>query len=214
MSHSIKFQNLSKPVQFSEKQKTYIKSLGELKGDEWEKNDKIMLSIKEDILKHMEQEQGYYCIYCGWHKDKVARSGFEREHIACKNGRGIKYPQFMFEPYNLVLACHDCNKLKLDKNTISTLSSDYTKCVFTIIHPFFDKFEDNIIFMNKNNSDSIGIVLIPITEKGYNTIQMFKLNEFYQIEDRGKCMKREDYDILPAHEIILNNILSENRNSI
>src|SRR5574344_2290427 len=142
MKDIIKYQKLTRVISFTPEQSAYLISLNPLHGNEWEISSKEMEDIKNSIKTQLYQIQGGYCIYCGISVDIVG--SLEREHIAPKYKK--KYTKFMFEPHNIVLACHTCNsstrKGKID--TISKLDSNYENCTFSIIHPYFDRFEDHI----------------------------------------------------------------------
>lgn len=144
----------------------------------------IRNAIKVRIKKKLLKIQGCYCIYCGIHFDIVGTA--QREHIASKS----LYPQFTFTNQNIALACSSCNgfEKKSTKNVISELRTKYNKCKFSIIHPYFDKFEDHI----ELSFDGANISLSPKnnSSKGHNTISMFKLMEAAQAGIRGGAYLR------------------------
>lgn len=153
---------------------------GTLPANAKKKRDGIKKAIKSKLLAI----QGQYCIYCGIHFDIVGTA--QREHIAHKD----KYPQFTFVNRNIALACAYCNgfEKKSTQNTISVLRTNYKDCEFSIVHPYFDNFNDhiglafntaNVIISEKNNS-----------QKGRNTIAMFKLNNIQQSALRGAAYMR------------------------
>lgn len=200
---TFKFQSLTKPIEFSPEQNDYLNSLKPFSKSDWDEheNEDMMISIKKTIKDELSKIQGDYCIFCGMHKDICARSSFEREHIAPKS----KHPEFLFEPYNLVLSCNQCNKLKGKKTTISTYSINYKENVFTIIHPYFDKFDDHIQFVFDK-----GIVLRYKTEKGKETIKRFRLNETGMVTERGKQINLIGKTISSNFELLLHRILNKN----
>ena len=179
MNQTYKFQNLSDKVHFSQSQIQYINNLSLESGKEWDKKDSVMDTIKADIKSQLEKIQGGYCIYCGLSMDIVGP--FDREHIVIKS----KYPEFMFEPFNLVLACKTCNgsTRKGQKDVLAgKKNSQYVFNNFKIIHPHLDKREEHIELSEnhctlrpKNNS-----------EKGKNTIEMFDLNNTGLLSIRGQ----------------------------
>lgn len=139
----------------------------------------IRNEIKARIKSKLLAIQGKYCIYCGIHFDIVGTA--QREHIAYKG----KYPQFTFTNQNIALACAYCNgfEKKSTQNVISRQRTKYRDCEFSIIHPYFDKFDEHIeltfnrleISLSEKNNSS----------KGKNTIKMFKLMEAAQASMRA-----------------------------
>jgi uncharacterized protein (TIGR02646 family) len=113
----------------------------------------INTNSMKDVKKHMKQEllelQDNMCAFCMTRfrtrvkdEDDLPLDG-DREHIAPKS----IYPQFIFEPMNLVLACPTCNRtLKNDINTIKLLATDYQDCEFYIVHPILDTISEHFIF--------------------------------------------------------------------
>ena len=144
----------------------------------------IRNAIKTRIKNKLLKIQGSYCIYCGIHFSIVGTA--QREHIAHK----AKYPQFTFTNQNIALACSYCNgfEKKSKQNVVSKLRAKYSDCEFSIIHPYFDPFNDhieltfdgaNVALSEKNNS-----------LKGRNTIKMFKLMTAVQAAIRGGAYLR------------------------
>ncbi len=120
--------NLNSTVKLSKKQKDKIKSIGTLNKDSW---DKKKTSLKGNISHQLDILQSSRCAYC----DCRIIDGADVDHIAHK----ALYPQFTFEPRNLVLACTLCNeKLKGRLDTIDNLSKYYKSCKFKMVHPYFD----------------------------------------------------------------------------
>ncbi len=195
MKEIIKYQTLKKTIKFTTKQLKYINSLGSLKGNEWEISTNEMNEIKAFIKSQLDKLQDGYCIYCGRHKEFLGEH-LERDHIAPKNSR--KYPNFMFEPLNLVLACHGCNgsSKKGQNNTITVYNINYSKCSFNIVHPYFDDFLDHIIYAKEENS----IILKHKTDKGERTIDMFDLNNTMLAYIRGKDINLGKYKLSKVDE--------------
>lgn len=161
-------------VEFSD----YIDSLIPYKGEYWEIKTDVMKNLKSSIRSQLEQFQKSRCAYCGFEYIAVAYTNIE--HIAPKS----KYPQFMFEPYNLVAACPLCNGFgkKGTKDTISKVKSKYNECEFIIVHPYYDNPSDHYKYI----TDEEGIIIQPITNKAKKSIEIFKLNESKMIEMRAK----------------------------
>ena len=143
-----KLKQLTRILKYNKKELAFIESLKPFNGDEWDgelmrvsatakqKRDNIKIKIK----KALQKIQGNNCVYCGWSFEIVGVS--EREHIAPKG----RYNSFVFEPYNLALACHYCNgsSKKGIENTISKPDIKYKKCTFKIVHPYFHDINKHI----------------------------------------------------------------------
>lgn len=195
----IKFQQIKKVYRLQKTENDFIKLIPTNYKKSWDgKFEDLILagtlnanavSTRNNIKTRIKQKllliQGNYCIYCGIHFDIVGTA--QREHIAHKD----KYPQFTFTHKNIALACAFCNgfEKKSSKNIISKYNSEYNKCAFSIIHPYFDKFDEhiemsfdgaNISMSQKNNSS-----------KGKNTIKIFKLMQSAQAAIRGAAYIRE-----------------------
>jgi len=181
MNKPFNFQTLQgKNISYSDDEQAIIDGLKPLEGGEWEgaiKESSSVLRTNRDALKKsikakLEAIQSKYCIYCGLHEEYCG-SILQREHIAPK-GKAY-YPKFVFEPINLVLACHKCNfDLKGEIDIGSGDKDIYINNNFSIVHPYLDNIHDHIelnicngqaIIRSKNNS-----------KKGLATIRMFQLD--------------------------------------
>lgn len=157
-------------------------SSGVLLSDAAKTRNNIKYRIKTKLLSI----QGKYCIYCGMHFEMVGTS--QREHIADKG----RYPQFTFTNKNIALACAYCNgfEKKSSQNVVKKINKEYQKCEFSIVHPYFDSFENHIelsfdgadISLSKKNN----------SVKGENTIKIFKLMETAQAAMRGAAYLRQE----------------------
>lgn len=174
--------NLISPIDYENDEKQYIDSLPKKTGDEWDSRTKKNSELKTKIRKYLQNTQGNRCAYCGF--KLFVSSGDEIEHIAPKS----KHPEFMYEPYNLVLACSRCNHspLKGSKDTIDKKNSTYNKCLFNIIHPYFDDpeqflvTEDNGLMCIKDNLSTND------NKRAEMTIRMFELNHSERVVQRRK----------------------------
>jgi len=194
----VKFQQIQKVYRLSKSENDFLKKIPLSYKNAWDGKlsdliaagtlpanaKKIRNAIKARIKNKLLAIQGKYCIYCGIHFDIVGTA--QREHIAHKG----KYPQFTFTNQNIALACSYCNgfEKKSTKNVLSKIKTNYRDCKFSIIHPYFDIFDEhielafdgaNISLSEKNNSI-----------KGRNTIEMFKLMEAGQAAIRGGAYLR------------------------
>lgn len=136
---------------------------------------------KNRIKVYLEAEQNNCCAYCGISLETFGDS--HRDHIAPAS----IYPQFLFRPDNLILACPRCNGLnkKKDANTISNLGSGrYRHCIFNVVHPYFDNPAEHIRYI----ADSTGILIQSTTVKGRNTVDLFELDSVHFTETRAQCI--------------------------
>lgn len=162
--------------------------------------DQLVSSIKDKLIKI----QGNYCIYCGLHEDHCGV--LEREHIAPK-GSG-SYPQFMFEPENLCLACHHCNfDLKGEENTIYRASAIYAKNKFSIVHPYFDDYNLHIEHLIKNGSAIIRRK--PWSRKGKKTIELFELNSVPNTAKRSGLLIANEWSFDDKYDALYNSVLQK-----
>ena len=151
------------------------------------------------------------CAYCGIKfKDK---GDSQVEHIAAKSDtRPPRHPEFTFTLKNLVLACVSCNGFskKSTQETIANKHKTYSKCTFTIVHPYFDNPDDHydwvidltaVVIQVKNGSP-----------KGAESIRMFGLDSPEMTELRAgqkllEDLKRE-MPLSFNNEDLLNRILN------
>ncbi len=98
------------------------------------------------------------------------------EHIASKS----KYPQYMFEPRNLCVACPECNAAKADREALATPlvvgvpSRRYPQNSddFRIVHPHLDTYSTHI--------RRAGFMYFDLTPKGAYTIYVCHLGRYLQ----------------------------------
>lgn len=120
--------DLKKPLELTKSQLETINSFGVLTKDHWKRNE---TTLRKAIRTKLMKLQNNKCVYCGC----ATVDPEDVEHIAHKSD----YPQFLFTPLNLAYSCKCCNQIyKGDTNVVKTLNSDYSKCEFTIVHPYLD----------------------------------------------------------------------------
>jgi len=169
----VKFQNMSSCFLYSNTEKSFLDTLKPFKKGDWDSQTNNMKGIKSTIKRELSLIQGDFCIYCGFHFS--LRGVSHREHIAAKSN----YPEFMFEPQNLVLACPVCNSItmKSEQDTVVSYSADYAKITFKIIHPYFDDYTNEIEFVRDRQNNQVLIKAKRGSSKGHETIKMFKLDD-------------------------------------
>lgn len=123
--------------------------------------------FRAEVKNHYFWHQGNRCCYCSTELQPSARV-YDAEHILDKSG----FPEFMFHPENIAVACVICNTHKSAKSvlfndnvrpaTIPVESGDYK-----ILHPHFDEWDHHLRF------DEIGrITPVPGSSKGAETISI------------------------------------------
>lgn len=128
---------------------------------------KLVDRFRKEVKNHYYWHQANRCCYCSMELQPNARV-FDAEHILDKSC----FPEFMFHPENIAVACVICNTHKsaksvlLKKNVrptfIPTDSGDYK-----ILHPHFDEWDHHLFF------DAIGrISPVPGSAKGPETISI------------------------------------------
>ncbi|MEE6185088.1 P-loop NTPase fold protein [Bacillus pretiosus] len=131
-------------------------------------NFKYFLKFKRNLLEYLWEETGGKCVYCETFLGRIGNG--DVEHFFPKS----KYPGLTFEWSNMFFACNTCNSLK--KNTDPN--------TFKIVHPSQDNPSDHL----KLNREG---VYIPLTEKGSNTINLFRLNSL-KTSERNMMQKLFD----------------------
>lgn len=156
------------------------------------KSYKIWEDMKNKNIKKFRKEIRYFylheqkktCFYCKQYIFSKNGLHWQVEHILPK----ALFPQFLLDPQNLIVACPDCNGPKGNQNThVDGLSACKQKIYprtsgrFTIIHPFFDSYEEHIDIVPANHCDyPHHYFLRGLTPKGKATVKMCDLNRFYQ----------------------------------
>ncbi|WP_318486493.1 HNH endonuclease [Photobacterium leiognathi] len=131
--------------------------------------------LRVHVRNHYRIQQQGICAYCRQRVSLKSAANCHVEHIAPKS----KYPQFMFEPKNLCVACADCNEIKKEQETMGEepdpiCNGDdrvrYPRAAssFYIVHPHFDDYDEHIEIFNGHYVDK--------TDKGHFTIGACKLN--------------------------------------
>lgn len=196
---------IGKNVKFSTGEKSYLQTINVTDGKAWNKSTNEMNRIKEKVKCHLYSVQNHRCAYCGTRLNVGGRA--EIEHVAPK---GVSlHPEFTFHELNLLFACEHCNgsSKKGQKDIVITKSSDYQKCHFSIVHPFFDDPKLHYQWI-----ENVPICVKSDTDKGKKSIKIFELDSIYLTEDRAvrflaKSRKRH-ITLTPAQELELEKGLS------
>jgi len=148
-------------------------------------------TFKVNIRRHLKVKQNGRCAFCRCYVS-IGTSFSNLEHIVSKS----KYPQFEFEPDNLVYCCWLCNKGKLIRNTLNNpvaIAAEQPFPVlsngFMIINPYYDNYEDHIEFFDEV------IVVSTNSTKGDNTIEYYNLTRPELAEERAREFKLNQQQI-------------------
>lgn len=207
-------------IRYNRKHLSFIRHLKPLLGVYWDKSLKgagkdygsgvKRNELKSHIRKELKDNQGDYCAFCGLNlKTRVAQI----EHIAPK-GVGL-YPEFMFEPKNLILACSLCNGFdkKKNYNTIIVYNKVYNKCEFKIIHPYFDNPDDHYEYI-KDPDTNLNVIIRPKVVHGIeslkaiNSIDLFDLKSPDMVSARAEEILINQTKLNVARQKLLDQVLS------
>lgn len=158
-------------------------SKGKPQKEDWENSS--LKAFKDRVRQYYRQQQNRKCVYC--RMDVSSATGyFHIEHIVPKS----VHPEWMYEPFNLCLACPQCNSAKniqevLDNTDITDLpteSSDYL-----IIHPHIDRYFDNIEIID-------GLLYKGLTKKGEYTIKLCNLTRPELLSERARVFIQQEQE--------------------
>lgn len=158
-------------------------SKGKPQKEDWENSS--LKAYKNRVRQYYRQQQNRKCVYC--RMDVSSATGyFHIEHIVPKS----VHPEWMYEPFNLCLACPQCNSTKniqevLDNTDITDLpteSSDYL-----IIHPHVDRYFDNIEIVD-------GLLYKGLTKKGEYTMKLCNLTRPELLSERARVFIQQEQE--------------------
>lgn len=136
--------------------------------------NKEFKGLKDNVKKHYKVEQNYICPYCQVEYPIKHGMVWDIEHIISRDSK----VQFMFEPYNLCVACKDCNGAKSSINVLkneAVIRFPRRSNSYKIVHPHFDIYNKHI------NAVLPGDFYRPLSEKGEFTIITCRLLRFYGV---------------------------------
>lgn len=104
--------------------------------------DKFRTEVKDHYFWH----QANRCCYCSMELQPNARV-FDAEHILDKSG----FPEFMFHPENIAVACVICNTHKsaksvLSDDTVRPMTIPSSSADYKILHPHLDEWDHHLRF--------------------------------------------------------------------
>ena len=154
----------------------------------WEKT--IYRRVKRNLKSHFCITQKRLCIYCRTELE-VACDSEHIEHIVHKEFK----PAWMFEPFNLGIACFQCNTQKGTQHSLREFARNAVilpigSIYYKIVHPHFDNYdfhieiEDDLFIKSKNKN------------KGENTIEICKLWRPLYADRRARALSISQSDRL------------------
>lgn len=154
---------------------------------DWESGVNPIPSIRNSIGVQLRSFQNGKCCYCGLKYDETGQG--QIEHIAPKKARPSEYPEFSFHPQNLAMACQLCNSstMKGQYDPIENYNANYTQCSFRIVHPYLD---DHSLHYEWSYG-ILGVVITGVSDKGRESIRLFKLAEEHRTSARAKQRNQE-----------------------
>lgn len=167
--------------------------------------------IKKIIKGNLNRLQGHFCAFCGL---DLRTRGAQIEHIAPKAPH--LYPQFMWEPKNLILACPLCNGFakKSTYDSISTLDTRYSNCHFKIVHPYFDNPTHHFRYVMDPQTNLAYLITIQDiggvpSPKGKQSILLFGLDLPDMTEERYKDALAQSQPVRPDFEKLIDEVKSK-----
>jgi hypothetical protein len=139
---------------------------------EWSCDD--LEVVRCEIRDHYRGEQRANCVYCRKPLSIRSALGAHVEHVASKS----VYPNYMFEPLNLCVACPDCNETKAEREVFADpvivgrppVRYPTRSDRFRLVHPHFDEYDEHI--------KHAGDFYLSQTPKGAYTIYVCGLDRF------------------------------------
>jgi 5-methylcytosine-specific restriction endonuclease McrA len=165
-----------------------------------DEDNKDLKKFRSQIRAHYISDQNLTCFYCKQYIFSPNGLHWQVEHILPKS----LFPQFLFEPKNLIVICPDCNREKGNQNphingTKACTQKTYpsTSGRFKIVHPLFDTYSDHIERVSANHCDYPDHYFLKAqAPKGKATVKMCDLNRFYQEFAGYKDMKGKQVSAL------------------
>ncbi len=165
-----------KPITFSDESKKYIDNYDLKNHKVWGDGSIEVKNIKKELKVHLKMQQFLKCVYCRETFSQTFDQSWDVEHILPQK----EYPQFLFHPQNLALACKQCNHAKLDKDILrggcgeNVFEYPDNGKYYEIIHPFYDRYSNHL----KVSKAGGKILYIPLTKKGLRTYKLCNLMRY------------------------------------
>ncbi|MFT5217415.1 MAG: hypothetical protein ACI83H_002552 [Glaciecola sp.] len=177
--------NITNRISLSKESKIIVrkfwkKSNGVLDSKSW---SKIGNSVKQEFSYKLLVNQKLKCAYC---QRRLVGLGHEMDHFAHK----ANYPRFSFNPVNLFYSCKFCNSAgrKGQKNTVANPSNRYNQIEFSILHPYFDNVDAELIYSDDDRVDFAWGLCSDIAK---DTIEFFNFDDSIMTYFRAKVVSKE-----------------------
>lgn len=135
------------PIEPSAVHKEIIKAYDKTDKKIWQSTDPKITKVKKEIKDYYKDKQKFQCAWC---RQKILvdnNRNWDAEHVLCTS----IYPQFAFEPENLVASCSDCNgpEGKFNKDVLVgklEKKDEYptSKNSFSVLHPLLEPYSEHI----------------------------------------------------------------------
>lgn len=142
-------------VAYSGKIKSFVDGYDKIDYSIWNSTTGEIVNVRKHIREHYLMEQEYRCAYCRMEKKESHGMTWDIEHILPKSA----FPEFLFEPENLAIACKECNTPKDKTDVLSASGQSPTKFpnngdAYAIVHPHFDTYSDHfeIVLIGRRRS--------------------------------------------------------------
>lgn len=190
--------NINTRISLSKRAKKQIVKLKKKNAGSFNENSwtSISASVKNEISKRLLLSHSPRCIYC---ERYFISTGNQIDHFAHK----AAYPQFSFSPLNLFNSCTYCNSSsrKGQKSTVVDPPDDrYDQCDFSIVHPFFNDPDAEIVF---KDADKVDYDWNNCSQKGQDTILFFGWDDTVTTMFRARVLIEERLNPLTSLEEIM-----------
>ena len=194
--------NITTRISLSKRAKKQIiklknKNAGSFNENSW---TSISANVKNEISKRLLLAHSPRCVYC---ERYFISTGNQIDHFAHK----AAYPQFSFSSLNLFNSCTYCNSSsrKGQKPTvIDPPNNRYDQCIFSIVHPFLNDPDVEIVF---KDADKVDYDWTGCSQKGKDTILLFGWDDTMMTMFRARVLIEERLKPLTSLEEI--NLIQE-----
>lgn len=130
-------------VEYTRAIKDYITEYDGISHEIWNAKVGPIVAVRKFIREHYLGQQRYRCAYCKIEKKESNGMTWDVEHILPKS----LYPEYLFHPENLAVACKECNVPKDNHDILlGAKPVSFPRGIgrYSIVHPHFDNYDDHI----------------------------------------------------------------------
>ncbi len=187
--------DIENSIEFSKKTQELIKKkLNDSLFNHSNWGDEDLSSVRKEIRDYYKKIQRGYCSYCKQNVSLISTLNAHIEHIVPKS----LHMEYIFTPKNLCVICADCNQIKRDQETFSSIPNPLkansskskrkfyprSSSAFKVVHPHFDNYDDHILIIKGCYVDK--------TIKGHFTIGACRLNRKLHVFGREEDTFNDD----------------------